>query len=255
MSMTCVRIHGVAALAGACALAGCATLQDTPAKDAVAKEAVVAAAAAVSPQAIANAQRLAGAPGSNPPTAAPAPPSLAEDFRRCQPRREGVARAVPPLAKGRKGVAGTRARSIRPRVFLFDQPRPGAGREPVPRRFDGQQPVAALRRARDRDLPQGRRQRADDRAQRQIHGAGRNAGGARRGRRLFRQPARDRRGGVAAAPGTQIRAGGSQRAVLHRPARRGIAPRAGLPAILRVRRPQFVVPRNPQHARISFRSM
>jgi hypothetical protein len=53
MSMICVRIHGVAALAGACALAGCATLQDTPAK-----EAVVAAAAAVSPQAIANAQRL-----------------------------------------------------------------------------------------------------------------------------------------------------------------------------------------------------
>ena len=39
MSMK-LGIHGVAALAGACALAGCATLQDAPTK-----EAVVAAAA------------------------------------------------------------------------------------------------------------------------------------------------------------------------------------------------------------------
>ena len=69
-----LRFQGVAALASACALAGCATLQDTPAK-----EAVVAAAAAVSPQAIANAQRLAGAPGSNPMTPPP-PPSSQRPF-------------------------------------------------------------------------------------------------------------------------------------------------------------------------------
>lgn len=68
-----LRIDGIAALAGACALAGCASLQDAPAK-----EAVVAAAAAVSPQAIANAQRLAGAPGSNPPTT---PPPAASSLR------------------------------------------------------------------------------------------------------------------------------------------------------------------------------
>ena len=54
-----VRPHHFALLAVAAALAGCATTPDTPAKDAVA-----AVTAATSPQAIANAQKLAGAPGS-----------------------------------------------------------------------------------------------------------------------------------------------------------------------------------------------
>ncbi len=67
-----IRIEGVAALAAACALAGCATLPgETPAR-----EAGAAVTAAASPQAIANAQRLAGAPGSTPPASPPAASGL-----------------------------------------------------------------------------------------------------------------------------------------------------------------------------------
>ncbi|MCC6196183.1 MAG: zinc-dependent metalloprotease [Burkholderiales bacterium] len=58
-----------AAAVAAVTLAGCATVPDTPPK-----EAAAAVTAAASPQAIANAQRLAGAPGST-PTAPPAPPA------------------------------------------------------------------------------------------------------------------------------------------------------------------------------------
>ena len=70
-----VNLHGAAALAAACALAGCATLSDTPTK-----EAVVAATVAASPQAIANAQRLAGAPGSTPAQPPGPPPSALRTF-------------------------------------------------------------------------------------------------------------------------------------------------------------------------------
>ena len=68
------RMPGAIALVSAIALAGCATMQDTPAK-----EAVAAVTAATSPQAIANAQRLAGAPGST-QALPPPPPSLLRTF-------------------------------------------------------------------------------------------------------------------------------------------------------------------------------
>src|SRR5262245_30764932 len=58
----------ITATLAAAVLAGCATIPDTPTK-----EAVAAVTAATSPQAIANAQRLAGAPGST-PAAVPGPP-------------------------------------------------------------------------------------------------------------------------------------------------------------------------------------
>jgi len=59
-----MNVASNAAIAGfALALAGCATLPETPAKE----HAAAAGATAPSPQAIANAQRLAGAPGSTPP--------------------------------------------------------------------------------------------------------------------------------------------------------------------------------------------
>src|SRR6478735_3905534 len=62
----------LSAAAVALALAGCATLPDTPGKEHV-------AAAPPSPQAIANAQRLAGAPGSTPPQP-PSPISMLRTF-------------------------------------------------------------------------------------------------------------------------------------------------------------------------------
>jgi hypothetical protein len=68
-----VCLPSVAVVIAAVALAGCATVSDTPAK-----EAVAAVAAAASPQAIANAQRLAGAPGS---TAAGLPPPPSSSLR------------------------------------------------------------------------------------------------------------------------------------------------------------------------------
>ncbi|MEO8754237.1 MAG: zinc-dependent metalloprotease [Casimicrobiaceae bacterium] len=68
------RICRGAALAGACVLTGCATLPETPGKEGAA---AAAPSPSPSPQAIANAQRLAGAPGSSAPTTpAPAPSAL-----------------------------------------------------------------------------------------------------------------------------------------------------------------------------------
>ena len=70
------RICRGAALAGACVFTGCATLPEAPAKEGTAATAP-SPPQSPSPQAIANAQRLAGAPGSSPPPApAPAPSAL-----------------------------------------------------------------------------------------------------------------------------------------------------------------------------------
>jgi hypothetical protein len=69
-------LHRAAALAAACALVGCATVPNTPAKEAVA----AVTAASPSPQAIANAQRLAGAPGSTPAQTPTPPASLLRTF-------------------------------------------------------------------------------------------------------------------------------------------------------------------------------
>jgi hypothetical protein len=70
------RLTGAAALASAIAVAGCATMQDAV----PAKEAVPAVTAGPSPQAIANAQRLAGAPGSTTMQPPGPPPSMLRTF-------------------------------------------------------------------------------------------------------------------------------------------------------------------------------
>ena len=132
---------GAAALAARLrALAGCATVAGHAGQG---SRSAAATAATPSPQAIANAQRLAGAPGSTPPRSRPARrASSLRTVRRRQPRRQGAARPVPPLAEGRQGLDRDRARSVRPAVLLLDQPRPGPRREPLLRGLDDEQPVA-----------------------------------------------------------------------------------------------------------------
>jgi len=71
----------IAAVAAAIALCGCASMTPAPAREAAASHATPAANGSTpSPQAIANAQKLAGAPGSTPPQPATPPQSNLRSF-------------------------------------------------------------------------------------------------------------------------------------------------------------------------------
>ena len=229
-------------------------LPDTPAKEAAWSP--PSPRRTPSPQAIANAQRLAGAPGSTPRAAARRRRrSSLRTFADVSRDAKEHARPVPPLAEGREGLARDRARSVRAPVLLLDQPRPGPGREPLPRglddsslsrRFGGPAIVVFRKVGNNVQL---------DRAQRQVHGAGRNARGARGRRRVLRQPARHGRRScrsrIPERKSVLVEANALFFADLP-----GAAPRLeqAYRAVVRVRRAQLVVPRGAQHAPTSSRS-
>ena len=237
-----------AALPSPCALAGCATLPDAPAKEhAAARDDAVAAGhrqrAAARRRARAARRRNAASPTSSLRTFA--------DVTRDAKELPGLFRL---WQKDDKVWIEIAPDQFDQHVLLLDQPRPGPGREPLPRGLDDEQPVAPVRRSCHRRVPQGRPQRAARRAQREVHRASRHAGGARRRGRVLRQPARHGAGRVAAASRAQVDPGRSERALLRRPARRGAAARAGVSPVVRVRLAQFVLPRSAQHGRTSLRS-
>ena len=208
-----------ATLAGACVLASCATLPDTP----PAGNGRPPRAAAPSAQAIASAQRLAGAPGSAPAAATPSTLRSFADVSKDAKELPGLFRM---WQKDDKVWLEIEPSQFDQRVFFSTNLDQGLGENgfyggsmssSLSRRFGS--PVIV-------DVPQGRHQRPADRQEREVHGPGGHARGARGGRCLFGQPHLQRRHRVAAAPGTQVGAGGGEFAVLRRPSGRGDAPRA-----------------------------
>ena len=134
---------------------------------------------------------------SRPPSPRPRPPQAAAqaaqrerafaDVIKDAKEDDGLLHALD--AEGRQGLDRDRARAVRQAVLPLVEPEPRPRREPPVRRADDLPGRTVARRR----VPQGRHDRAADREEHEVHRDAGHARGARRRRRLLRQPARRRR--------------------------------------------------------------